>query len=50
MRKSILYAASTLMALACQPAIAKDVQLHLTAKEVSLPIDNKGTMQMSGTD
>lgn len=49
MRKSILYAASTLMALACQPAIAKDVQLHLTAKEVSLPIDNKGTMQMSWT-
>ncbi len=49
MRKSILYAASALIALVCQPAIAKDVQLHLTAKEVSLPIDNNGTMQMSWT-
>ncbi len=49
MRKSILYAASALMALACQPAWAKEIRLNLTAKEVMLPIDNKGTMQMSWT-
>jgi nitrite reductase (NO-forming) len=49
MRKSMLCAASALLALAGQPAIAKEVQLHLTAKEVSLPIDNKGTMQASWT-
>lgn len=49
MRKSLLFAASALMGLSFQPALAKDVQLHLTAKEVSLPIDNKGTMQASWT-
>jgi nitrite reductase (NO-forming) len=49
MRKSIFYAAAALMALAAQPVSAKDVTLHLTAKEVSLPIDNKGTMQASWT-
>lgn len=49
MRKSILYAASALMAFVAQPAVAKEVELHLTAKEVSLPIDNKGTMQLSWT-
>ncbi len=49
MHKSILFAASALMGLACQPVLAKDIQLKLTAKEVSLPIDNKGTMQASWT-
>ena len=49
MRKSLLCAATALLGLVGQPALAKDVQLHLTAKEVSLPIDNKGTMQASWT-
>lgn len=49
MRKSLLVAASALMGLVSQPALAKDVQLRLTAKEVSLPVDNKGTMQASWT-
>ncbi len=49
MRKSLLFAASALLALACQPVQAKEVTLRLTAKEVSLPIDNKGTMQASWT-
>ena len=49
MRKSILLAASVLAGLMVQPVAAKDINLRLTAKEVSLPIDNKGTMQMSWT-
>src|SRR3546814_7090810 len=49
MRKSIFYAASALMALVCQPALAKEIKLNLTAKEVSTSVDNKGTMQASWT-
>lgn len=49
MRKSVLLAASALAALLVQPAAAKDVNLRLVAKEVSLPTDNKGTMQASWT-
>jgi nitrite reductase (NO-forming) len=47
--KTLLLAASAIAALAANPAIAKDVNLHLTAKEVTLPVDNKGTMQASWT-
>jgi nitrite reductase (NO-forming) len=43
-----LVAACTLMLMA-SVAQAKEVALHLTAKEVDLPIDNKGTMQHSWT-
>ena len=49
MRKSILLAASVLAGLIAQPVLAKDINLRLTAKEVMLPIDNKGTMQASWT-
>ena len=49
MRRSILLAASALAALIAQPVLAKDVTLHLTARELPLPIDNKGTMQASWT-
>jgi len=35
--------------LAAGAASAKDVSLHLTAKEVDLPIDNNGTMQAAWT-
>src|SRR3546814_1858546 len=49
MRKSIFYAASVLMTLVCQPALAKEIKLNLTAKEVSTSVDNKGTMQASWT-
>ncbi|HWL46847.1 MAG TPA: multicopper oxidase domain-containing protein [Sphingomonadaceae bacterium] len=44
MRLPILVAAGFGVMLAAQPALAKNVNLELTAKEVSLPIDNKGTM------
>lgn len=49
MRKKLLLAASALAAMVAQPALAKDVTLNLTAKEVNLPIDNAGTMQASWT-
>lgn len=54
MRKTILsavsaLAVSALMTLGSQAVSAKDVEIHLTAKEVSLPVDNKGTMQASWT-
>lgn len=49
MLKSILVAATALTALVAQPAAARNIDLHLTAKEVSLPIDNKGTMQARWT-
>ena len=49
MRKTMLLAASALAALIAQPLLAKDINLRLTAKEVMLPIDNKGTMQASWT-
>src|SRR5690554_3945471 len=50
MRKSLLFAASAIVfSLASQPVLAKEITLNLTAKEVSLPIDNKGTMQASWT-
>ncbi len=48
MRIRYLVAASA-FALFASTAYAKDVTLHLTAKEVDLPIDNKGTMQHSWT-
>jgi len=48
MKYQILSAASVLMMLS-SPLQAKDVTLHLTAKEVDLPIDNKGTIQHSWT-
>lgn len=35
-----LLAASALAMSAAFPAVAKDINLHLTAKEVNLPIDN----------
>jgi len=44
-----LFAASALALALAGPAAAKDINLHLTAKEVNLPIDNKGTMQASWT-
>jgi nitrite reductase (NO-forming) len=44
MRLPILVAAGFGVLLAAQPALAKNISLELTAKEVSLPIDNKGTM------
>lgn len=50
MRASLLAAAVSLAAIAMpSAAIAKDVKLELTAKEVSLPIDNKGTMYAKWT-
>lgn len=49
MRNTMLLAASALAAVLAQPSLAKDINLKLTAKEVSLPIDNKGTMQSSWT-
>lgn len=49
MRKSILLAASAFVGLIVQPAAAKDVSLELTAKEVSLPMDNSGTMHTAWT-
>lgn len=49
MRLSLLALASSLALLASPAAQAKDVTLHLTAKEVDLPIDNKGTIQASWT-
>lgn len=48
-RLATLLAASALAMSAALPAAAKDINLHLTAKEVNLPIDNKGTMQASWT-
>lgn len=48
-RLATLLAASALAMSAAMPAVAKDINLHLTAKEVNLPIDNKGTMQASWT-
>src|SRR5690606_12437523 len=50
LRNAFLMAASAL-AIMVMPALAtaKDITLRLTAKEVSLPVDNKGTMQMSWT-
>lgn len=49
LKMTTLLAASALALMATGPAAAKDINLHLTAKEVSLPIDNKGTMQASWT-
>jgi len=48
-RAVLIAAASALALLASTSAQAKDVSLHLTAKEVDLPIDNKGTIQASWT-
>lgn len=50
MKRALLMAASAL-AMMTIPGIAaaKDITLRLTAKEVALPIDNKGTMQVSWT-
>jgi len=48
-KMTTLFAASALALLTSVPAAAKDINLRLTAKEVSLPIDNKGTMQASWT-
>ena len=48
-RRAASITASVLAVMAAFPALAKDVNLHLTAKEVNLPIDNKGTMQASWT-
>jgi nitrite reductase (NO-forming) len=48
-RAALLSAISALAVIAAYPAAAKDVTVHLTAKEVNLPIDNKGTMQASWT-
>jgi nitrite reductase (NO-forming) len=42
-------AGAAALALLASTAYAKDVTLHLTAKEVDLPIDNKGTIQHSWT-
>lgn len=49
MRFSLLTAVSALTVLSAVPAHAKDVTLHLTAKEVQLPMDNKGTMHSAWT-
>lgn len=48
MKYQIISVASAIMMLS-SPLQAKDVTLHLTAKEVDLPIDNKGTIQHSWT-
>ncbi|MGE0665808.1 MAG: multicopper oxidase domain-containing protein [Sphingomonadales bacterium] len=42
-------AGAAALALLASTAYAKDVTLHLIAKEVDLPIDNKGTMQHAWT-
>jgi nitrite reductase (NO-forming) len=50
MRPSLLAAAAAgAFLLLTPPAMAKDVSLSLTAEEVDLPIDNKGTMQARWT-
>jgi nitrite reductase (NO-forming) len=49
MKRIALFLAASTMVFVAQAAQAKDVNLHLTAKEVDLPIDNKGTMQASWT-
>jgi len=50
MRSAFLMAASALALTAMTGvAAAKDVTLRLTAKEVALPVDNKGTTQLSWT-
>lgn len=50
MRASLLAVAAGLFTLSLpSTALAKDVSLSLTAKEVSLPIDNKGTMYAKWT-
>lgn len=50
MRASLLAAVAGLATILAPPvAMAKDVSLSLTAKEVSLPIDNKGTMYAKWT-
>ncbi|MGE5720945.1 MAG: multicopper oxidase domain-containing protein [Sphingomonadales bacterium] len=47
--RALCLAAVSVLALVTSPAMAKDITLHLTAKEVDLPIDNKGTLQHSWT-
>jgi nitrite reductase (NO-forming) len=49
MKKFALSAAAAAALLIGGAAQAKDITFHLTAKEVDLPIDNKGTMQASWT-
>jgi nitrite reductase (NO-forming) len=49
MKKLALCAVASTLILAAGAAQAKEVSIHLTAKEVDLPIDNKGTMQAAWT-
>jgi nitrite reductase (NO-forming) len=49
MRNIALSVAAATAVLAAGAAQAKDVAIHLTAKEVDLPIDNMGTMQAAWT-
>ncbi|MAC56691.1 MAG: nitrite reductase [Novosphingobium sp.] len=49
MYKALFSVTTALAALISPPVMAKNIELHLTAKEVSLPIDNKGTMQTRWT-
>jgi nitrite reductase (NO-forming) len=49
MTKLMLMAAASGLILTGGVSRAKDVTFHLTAKEVDLPIDNKGTMQAAWT-
>lgn len=46
---SLLSAVSALALMVASPVAAKDITLNLTAKEVDLPIDNKGTTQAAWT-